>query len=102
MRDSFDKYILLSQMVLEISIGDCSIDGAQQRRENGGYCVLLVVDTGAMSVFAVVAARSPRSQLIMSCCLMRSRCENCWIAESLLHLSGHTGHGGRWSHQPIS
>ena len=54
--DSVDKGILLSQMLHEISTGDCSIDGARQGREHGGYCVPLVVYIDAMSVFAVVTA----------------------------------------------
>ena len=54
--DTCDKDILLSQMLHEISSGDCSIEGARQRRENGGYQVPLVLYIDAMSVFAAVTA----------------------------------------------
>jgi hypothetical protein len=54
--DTCDKGILLSQMLHEISSGDCSIEGARQRRENGGYQVPLVLYIDAMSVFAAVTA----------------------------------------------
>ena len=54
--DTCDKGILLSQMLHAISSGDCSIEGARQRRENGGYQVPLVLYIDAMSVFAAVTA----------------------------------------------
>ena len=41
--DSADKGILLTQLLHEVSSGDCSIEGARQRREQGGSSVRLVI-----------------------------------------------------------
>ncbi len=54
--DTCDKGMLLSQMLHDISSGDCSIDGARQRRENGRYQVTFVLYIDAMRVFAAVTA----------------------------------------------
>ena len=50
--DASDKGILLSQMLHEIYTGDCTVVGARQRREHGGYHVPMVLYIDAMSVFA--------------------------------------------------
>jgi hypothetical protein len=54
--DASDKGILLSQMLHEIYSGDCTVAGARQRREHGGYHVPMVLYIDAMSVFAAVTA----------------------------------------------
>ena len=54
--DSTDKGILLTQLLHEVAAGDRSIEGARQRREQGGYCTTLVVYIDAVSVFAAVTA----------------------------------------------
>ena len=54
--DAIDKGILLSQMLHEIYTGDCSVDGARQRRDHGGYAVPMIVYIDAMSVYAAVTA----------------------------------------------
>ena len=54
--DSADKGILLTQLLHEVSSGDCSIEGARRRREQRGYSVPLVIYIDAMSVLAAVTA----------------------------------------------
>ena len=41
--DAADKGILLSQMLHEINTGDCAIENAKARRDNGGYSILVVI-----------------------------------------------------------
>ena len=44
--DAIDKGILLSQMPHEIYTGDCTVDGARQRRDHGGItCPWLCIST---------------------------------------------------------
>ena len=43
-------------MLHEIYTGDCTVDGARQRRDHGGYHMPLVVYIDAMSVYAAVTA----------------------------------------------
>ncbi|MFM7983037.1 MAG: hypothetical protein ACKPKO_27310, partial [Candidatus Fonsibacter sp.] len=54
--DAVDKGILLSQMLHEIYTGDCTVVGARQRRDHGGYNVPMILYIDAMSVFAAVTA----------------------------------------------
>ena len=54
--DSADKGILLTQLLHEVSSGDCSIEGARQRRERGEYSVPLLMHIDATIVFAAVTA----------------------------------------------
>ena len=54
--DAIDKGILLSQMPHEIYTGDCTVDGARQRRDHGGYHMPLALYIDAMSVYAAVTA----------------------------------------------
>ncbi len=49
--DAVDKGILLSQMLHEIYTGDCTVAGARQRRDHGGYNVPMILYIDAMSVF---------------------------------------------------
>ena len=55
-RDAIDNGILLSQMRHDIYTGDCTVDGARQRRDHGGYYVPMVLYIDAMSVYAAVSA----------------------------------------------
>ena len=52
----YTKGILLSQMLHEINTGDCTIESAKARRDNGGYSSPMLVYIDAMSVFVAVAA----------------------------------------------
>ena len=39
-----------------ITVGDCSIEGSRQRRENGGNCVPIVVFIDELRVFVATTA----------------------------------------------
>ena len=54
--DSADKGILLTQLLHKVSSGYCSIEGARQRRKQGGYSVPLAICIDAVSVSAAVTA----------------------------------------------
>ncbi|MFM7983969.1 MAG: hypothetical protein ACKPKO_32055, partial [Candidatus Fonsibacter sp.] len=54
--DAVDKGILLSQMLHDIYTGDCTVAGARQRRDHGGYHAPMILYIDAMSVFAAVTA----------------------------------------------
>jgi len=54
--DAADKGFLLSQMLHEINTGDCTIENAKARRDNGGYSIPMIIYIDAMSVFAAVTA----------------------------------------------
>ena len=41
--EAVDKGILLSQMLHEIYTGDCTVAGARQRRDHGGYNVPMIL-----------------------------------------------------------
>ena len=54
--DAVDNGSLLSQMLHDISTGDCSIYSARARCDNGAYSIPKVIYIDAMSVFAAVTA----------------------------------------------
>jgi hypothetical protein len=54
--DAADKRILRWQMLHEINTGDCTIENAKKRRDNGGYSIPMIICIDAMSVFAAVTA----------------------------------------------
>ena len=54
--DSTDKIICLTQLLREVSSGNCSIEGALQRCEQGEYSVPLIRNIDAMSAFVAVTA----------------------------------------------
>ena len=54
--DAADRGILLTQLLHEADTGDCTLVGAAQRRDNGGYSIPAAVYIDAMSVYAACVA----------------------------------------------
>ena len=42
-RDAVDRVFLVTRMFHKVAVGDCSVDGALQRRASGGYSIPHIV-----------------------------------------------------------